>query len=228
MTTEIIPNNYKKCTKCGEVKNFSEYNKTNKIVDGHRSRCRFCTMEDSKRYVFENREKLSEKNKVYRENNIDKIKEKAKEYKANNKEQTSISGKAYYAKNKEKILARNKLRYIENREEIIKQGKKWSQSEKGRISAINKQNRRRYIKVKMSDGTIPIGNIYPLTTELQELLVLQDNKCYLCSCELSEKELDHFIPLSKGGQHSINNVVWLCPDCNRKKSAKVPKTLMLI
>ena len=69
MATEIIPNNYKKCTKCGEVKNFSEYNKTNKIVDGHRSRCRVCTSEDSKIYILNNKDKITERGRRYRENN---------------------------------------------------------------------------------------------------------------------------------------------------------------
>ncbi len=75
-----------------------------------------------------------------------------------------------------------------------------------------------------SDGKIPIDNIYPLTIELINLLELQNYKCNSCGCDISKyKELDHHMPLSKGGNHSIDNVVWLCPDCNRSKSAKVPK-----
>ena len=47
--------------------------------------------------------------------------------------------------------------------------------------------------------------------------------CYYCNCELDEKKhLDHYIPLSKGGTHSIDNVVWSCASCNLKKGAKVP------
>jgi 5-methylcytosine-specific restriction endonuclease McrA len=34
-------------------------------------------------------------------------------------------------------------------------------------------------------------------------------------------DLDHVIPLSKGGEHSYDNVQVTHPSCNRKKGAKV-------
>jgi len=35
-------------------------------------------------------------------------------------------------------------------------------------------------------------------------------------------EIDHFIPVSRGGQHFPWNLVPICKDCNRKKRAKLP------
>ena len=36
------------------------------------------------------------------------------------------------------------------------------------------------------------------------------------------QEIDHMIPLSKGGGHTIYNIVPACRSCNRKKNAKFP------
>jgi len=66
-----------------------------------------------------------------------------------------------------------------------------------------------------------------MTSKLREEIKIRDN--YTCkSCELSinkEKnlllEIDHIIPLSKGGITSKNNLQTLCWRCNRSKGSKI-------
>ncbi|MEU3565127.1 HNH endonuclease signature motif containing protein [Kitasatospora sp. NPDC006786] len=45
-------------------------------------------------------------------------------------------------------------------------------------------------------------------------------KCFYCDGPF--EHLDHFIPISKGGPHSIDNLVPSCADCNLHKSDKMP------
>ena len=76
------------------------------------------------------------------------------------------------------------------------------------------------MKRSTSDGTIT-------RLSLIDLRKIQNNKCYYCDNELdfntkNKVHLDHYIPLSKGGTHSIKNVVWSCSECNRQKNAKMP------
>jgi len=33
------------------------------------------------------------------------------------------------------------------------------------------------------------------------------------------RQLDHVIPLSRGGRHCRRNVLWTCPACNRMKGS---------
>ena len=55
-----------------------------------------------------------------------------------------------------------------------------------------------------------------------------DKKCPYCSKNLYEggirdkMEIDHFFPISRGGQHFPWNLMPICKDCNRKKRAKLP------
>ena len=43
--------------------------------------------------------------------------------------------------------------------------------------------------------------------------------CAYCGCTLHRKQTDHMIPLALGGEHSLRNIVIVCPDCNQRKHA---------
>ncbi len=119
--------------------------------------------------------------------------------------------------------------YLKNKTKRKKYSKQYFKTQAGKIVSINSQAKRKAQKLNSMDGSIPEIITYPLTIELHALLTKQDNKCYLCNTDISStKHLDHWIPLSKGGSHSIDNVIWLCPTCNLQKSAKVPSELLLI
>ncbi len=178
----------------------------------------------NKEYYERNKENIAKQGKEYRKQNEEKIAKRAKEYREKNKERR----KEYLEKNKEYISKRVKKYRTKNKEQIKEYKKEYNKTPKGKMVGVNSNSRRRYRKLHTSDGTIPFSITYPLTQELQALLTLQENKCYLCNCDLLEKHLDHHTPLSKGGTHSIDNVVWLCPTCNLSKGTNVPSELLLI
>lgn len=53
------------------------------------------------------------------------------------------------------------------------------------------------------------------------VLAKYDNRCAYCGSR-KRIEMDHVIPLSKGGTHDIHNVVPACRSCNNKKNAQPP------
>lgn len=55
-----------------------------------------------------------------------------------------------------------------------------------------------------------------------------DSTCQICSKKLLDKniEIDHIIPLSKGGATIESNLRVLCFDCNRKKNRKMPNDFL--
>jgi len=54
--------------------------------------------------------------------------------------------------------------------------------------------------------------------QLKYLFEEQNGKCAICSQILDScMQIDHIIPLSKGGLSIIENLQWLCERCNRGK-----------
>lgn len=58
--------------------------------------------------------------------------------------------------------------------------------------------------------------------EKQSIASAHDYKCNICNTDLVEREfdIDHKIPISKGGKNSVENLQSLCRACHKSKSAK--------
>lgn len=54
------------------------------------------------------------------------------------------------------------------------------------------------------------------------LAILQKDTCAICQCHIARGggEVDHILPLARGGQNEIENVQLLCRFCNRSKGAR--------
>jgi 5-methylcytosine-specific restriction endonuclease McrA len=55
-------------------------------------------------------------------------------------------------------------------------------------------------------------------------MLREDNKCYICQKRLTfdTATIDHFIPLSRGGDDTPENRKLACEGCNLEKGDKVP------
>src|SRR5690606_23515424 len=102
----------------------------------------------------------------------------------------------------------------ENRSRVNKRSKDWSKRNPEIRSIISRSYKaRRRIIEKGGDST----------KEIYQWVKNQDKVCYWCGiyCENSY-HIDHYNPLSRGGSHTIGNLVISCPSCNLKKNAKDP------
>ncbi len=101
----------------------------------------------------------------------------------------------------------------ERREKMRAQRRRYKQTHNGkkrkRVSRLNYKQRKRGV----SDGTV--------TTSFIKTLEKLTKKCPMCENKLGKYQIDHVIPLSKGGKHTSSNLQLLCPDCNLKKSNKI-------
>lgn len=59
--------------------------------------------------------------------------------------------------------------------------------------------------------------------DLNRQFKIQNGNCWWCGCKLKKDnfEVDHRVPLSKGGTNYPNNIVVACKPCNRSKQAKL-------
>ena len=62
-----------KCCKCGIISLKSNFNKNKTNRDGHRSKCRSCCKNYSKKYYYDNQDRLLNKQKLYDKQNRAKI-----------------------------------------------------------------------------------------------------------------------------------------------------------
>ena len=57
----------------------------------------------------------------------------------------------------------------------------------------------------------------------QMIQALQKHRCYYCGKRCKDKlTQDHIVPLSKGGAHTLSNIVGACGACNSKKNDGPP------
>lgn len=74
------------------------------------------------------------------------------------------------------------------------------------------------------------GAKFDKTVTLSRVIERDGNRCQICGCECNDQDLtygcwgptyptiDHIVPLSKGGNHTMENVQLACARCNTKKS----------
>jgi 5-methylcytosine-specific restriction endonuclease McrA len=59
--------------------------------------------------------------------------------------------------------------------------------------------------------------------EWEHVVSLFDSRCAYCGEKLQKPHIDHVIPLSRGGLHTMSNVVPACVSCNSRKHAQTPE-----
>jgi len=94
----------KRCTKCGEWKEFDEYHKDGNFSSGLRARCKACIAEYYRKYREANKEKCAEYQMKYREANKERIAESHRKYREANKEKYAEYVSNWRKENREKFL----------------------------------------------------------------------------------------------------------------------------
>lgn len=237
----------KVCYTCKATKPLVEFNKHKQAVDGLHPSCTECKNAKAKERRKLNIESVRARDREYRHKNKDKKSLSDKKYREANKATLKTKKQEYYKENQEILSYKNKLRRInlsredklnlktkshnryKNRSEKEKEnrkeyGKYYHKTPTGMLSSRNSRGKRRANILSGLDGTVT-------SQALETLKEKQNNKCYHCEVELDFSikgtvNLDHYIPLSKGGLHSITNVVWSCASCNKSKGNKMPKAIL--
>lgn len=127
--------NIKKCSKCNEEKELSEFYKDKYSKDLHRCKCKEC----SKKYREENKEYNSD----YRKKNAENRKLYDKEYRIKNPEKLKERRKKYTQENSDKIKSKVSEYYINNREHLLNKQKEYGKNNKEKINNYSKNKRKK-------------------------------------------------------------------------------------
>ena len=238
-----IPDGYKRCSKCGEVKPLSEFCKDTRASDGLRCQCRGCASDYGRQYRVTHRDKARESSRKYHAANIDKVHERKKQYRAENLDKKREKDKQYRAKNPErnrqyrsdnadKERKRHKQYYADNADKICDYGRQYRaknpeyqrQWHAAHLDKSRIYDHRRRARKRAAEGTHTVE-------ELKIIWRIQDGKCLYCKRELDfsanplddhKAHLDHFVPLAYDGRNSKENLAWSCRVCNESKKARLP------
>lgn len=136
-----------------------------------------------------------------------------------NKEKARAYQKAYHQKYREKRNAQTRAALMEKRKDPA-----WVERERARTAAKKKENpdaykayaHRRRARLRGAEGGYSASDI-------SRILKGQGYKCVYCkSCIKDKYEVDHIVPISRGGSNWPSNIQCLCPTCNGRKWAKCP------
>lgn len=132
-----------------------------------------------------------------------------KDYRIRTKEHRAARDKQYHAKNREQRVAYLAEWRTANSDKIREQRRT---DEAKAYSRLHCQARRARI---LQNGC------YAITRhDVRRLLARYEHRCAYCRCD-GHLELDHVVPLARGGQHSIGNLVPACVRCNRQKNKQL-------
>lgn len=192
---------YKACSKCKQIKYKNDFSPDKRSPTGLQSQCRKCVVEwraQNKDRIYEQKQKYlakpeskikaSQFAKAYKERNPELVKEIRLRYQEKNREQRSERFREWASQNKDRIKA-NRKKAVDANPDLYRS---YSFQRRGRLKA---------------NGSFIIYK--------KELLKLYAMPCFYCESEGGT--IDHVIPLSRGGRHSIGNLVSCCKSCNSSK-----------
>lgn len=225
----------KQCSRChNEYPATSEYFFRNKrSKDGFQSQCKSCknitnhnwnieNREHRRKYRLENSSEIHEKRIERYDLNKDFAREYSRNYYWENREEALMKVKDYRKNNPEKIKERRMVFYEKNKDRIIRQTSMWQKANKSKKNEYNKRwtskNKEKVSFKQQLRRTKSRGLKSDLTIIQWELIKeIFDHKCAYCGNSVKKLEKDHFVPLSKEGEFTMNNIVPACRRCNASK-----------
>lgn len=115
----------------------------------------------------------------------------------------------------EKKYAYDKAWKKKNVERAIEHRDKYQRSKKGKLTRKNAKHRRRAIEKAGSCTSKQLIQLVASSMNEDGLFL-----CVYCNNYSTLYEVEHVLPLSRGGLHDIENIAVACPPCNRRKGNK--------
>lgn len=162
--------------------------------------------ESSIRYRETHREELLEKKKQYYLNNKEHCNKKSKEYYEKHKIETKRFSDIWRKNHPEKIKQYTRLRYERHKEHMLVVAQSWKDRNR---DAVNTQWQRREAKKKALKATLTKAQWESIKKEF-------NNRCAYCG-EETKLTQDHFVPVSRDGEYTANNIIPACSKCNCSK-----------
>ena len=128
--------------------------------------------------------------------------------------------KAYYYKNRKELLQKKQAYYFDNRAILLAKTYVYRKNNKDKIREsfakwLTKNPEGQRNTAKRRKARLRGAEIKKVTAkDIQKLLSFP---CFYCG-KKDNLQIDHVIPVSRGGRHAIGNLVAACASCNASKN----------
>lgn len=186
----------KRCARCKEEKPLDAFYKNKRMKDGHAQYCRDCQSKAAHEYYVRHSDRVKEKVRAYRERDPEATAEMRRREYARHAEAYRERARQWVRDNPERARE-NKRRYRQERPDV------WRRN--------NALRRARQKGPAISE------------VDFGEIMARDRGRCWMCGKVLTDadRQFDHVVPLSKGGEHSTRNIRLACRFCNYSKHDKL-------
>lgn len=189
---------YKICSRCEEAKLATrEYFEIHdQKPDGLRPECRVC---------------MNTYMRNHRNENLERFRKYARAVYHRNPE----TQRRYRESRREAQRQYNRIYAVKNSDRLVERARQWALNNPERNRLLSRvASRKRYSRLKNTEGSYSADDITCLYEE-------QSGLCAYCGIRLyGEYDIDHVVPLSRGGSNWPDNLLLACPSCNRRKNTK--------
>lgn len=109
------------------------------------------------------------------------------------------------------LRERDRLRYPKEAEQRRAYARQYLVDNPERMRAIRRKRK----------GQLKAERLQFTERDWRQLVARYRGCCAYCGVKPSELHREHVIPLSRGGRHSIGNILPACPPCNMRKKSKL-------
>lgn len=201
--------NSKACSVCKQTKPFDEFRKNRTKKFGLDSQCKPCVKAAEKIWREGHKEVKAARDKAYRLANPEKVRARQRRWEKKNAEKEKNRKNAYYSANKDLWRERGRVWQKNNPDKENAKKRKWRSENPDKAV----QERHLYRKRLKENG------IFEISKKDWRYLLNQKN-CFYCERQ-TKLTLEHVVPVSRGGRHSIGNLVMACKTCNSSKHARL-------
>ncbi len=178
-----------------------------------RERCRLAQARSRARHLGASRARDRLAAQQRRAKNPEDSRAIQRKFYAKHRQRLNAKSRASYQDNKEKRSRYNRTYYLTHKEEQAARHARWRQANPDASRAIGQRRRARVANAPINDFT---------RHEWQALKAHYKDRCAYCGRKMTRLTMDHITPLSKGGSHTLANIVPACKSCNSRKRERAP------